>query len=488
MNAALVRLYSENRPAIWTIAAFSALRLAVAGTFGLGTDEAHYVLYARFLDLSYFDHPPLVGWTHALFYYTLGTNEFLARLPAIILFAVTSFLCYRFVFSVSGEKPALYGVAALNVSFLLSGLGLMLLPESLLLPVVFALIFTIRRLERSPDLKNFVLVGLFLGLAGLAKYTAILFVPALAVYGMIRKRYDILLNTRLLVSAAVALVVISPVLYWNFQNDFVSFSFQSGHVTGEHTLRIAALLKSLSAQFGAYSPPLFCLAFYGLYKALRSQSGALLLTAILGCSVLVFFLYSSLYKFSLPHWSAVFYALFIPLGTAFLAQSPLRMKRGILLFSLGFSIVIAVLLQAELAVKAIRFPDYKSPFRGAYGITDMLDRANEILKEDPSPAKALGVTNWTETSRTLYYNRPFGTKVFLIGDGVERYSRWITDSPLGSDILFLNSHFFNKDIGREMKCRQVEDAGHYDILLHGGKVDTFDFVWCRSFGGMNPAQ
>jgi 4-amino-4-deoxy-L-arabinose transferase-like glycosyltransferase len=488
MNAALVRLYSENRPAVWIIAAFSALRLAVAGTFGLGTDEAHYVLYARFLDLSYFDHPPLVGWTHALFYYTLGTNEFLARLPAILLFAITSFLCYRFVFSVSGEKPALYSVAALNGSFLLSGLGLMLLPESLLLPVAFGLIFTVRRLERSPDMKNFVLVGLFLGLAGLAKYTAILFVPALAVYGLIRKRYNILFNPLLLVSAVVALAVISPVLYWNFQNDFVSFSFQSGHVTGERTLHLAALLKSLTAQFGAYSPPLFCLAFYGLYKALRSRSDALLLTALLGCSVLVFFLYSSLYKFSLPHWSAVFYALFIPLGTAFLAESPARMKRGILVFSLGFSIVIAVLLQAELAVKAFRFPDYQSPFRGAYGITEMLKRANDILASDPSPSKGIGVTNWTETSRTLYYNRLFGTKVFLIGDGVERYSRWITDSPQGLDILFLNSHFFNKDIGNEMKCRQVEDAGHYDILLHGGKVDTFDFVWCRSFGGMKPAQ
>ncbi|HXY62589.1 MAG TPA: hypothetical protein VEJ22_06615, partial [Nitrospirota bacterium] len=88
----LTRLHDENREALWIIAAFTILRLAVAPTFGLGTDEAHYVLYARFLDLSYFDHPPLVGWTHALFYYTLGTNEFLARFPAILLFVVTSFL------------------------------------------------------------------------------------------------------------------------------------------------------------------------------------------------------------------------------------------------------------------------------------------------------------------------------------------------------------------------------------------------------------
>ena len=29
---------------------------------GLSVDEAHYALYAQYLALSYFDHPPLVGW------------------------------------------------------------------------------------------------------------------------------------------------------------------------------------------------------------------------------------------------------------------------------------------------------------------------------------------------------------------------------------------------------------------------------------------
>ncbi len=481
----LARIYHENRTVVWIIALFSAIRLAVAATFGLGTDEAHYVLYARYLDLSYFDHPPLVGWTHALFYYTLGTNEFLARLPAVLLFAVTSFLCYRFTFSVGGEKPALYATVALNSSFLLSGLGLMLLPESLLLPIVFALLYTVRRLERSPDLRNFVLLGLLLGLAGLAKYTAVLFVPAIIVYGLLKKRYDILLNPRLLATAVVALVVIAPVLYWNYQHDFASFRFQSGHVVGEDAPHVMLLLKGLAAQFGAYSPPLFCLAFYGLYKALRSRSDTMLLTALLGCSVLLFFLYSSLFKFPLPHWSAVFYALFIPVGIVFLDKSSTRMKQGILVVSLGFSILAAVLLQAELAVKAFRFPDYKSPFRDVYGLPDVLKRANTILAEDPSSDKALAVTHWTAVSRTLYYDLPYGSRLFLIAPKTERFSNWLAGSPLGSDVLFMNSHFYHRDIGREMKCREVQHAGSMDIILNNGKVDTYDFVWCKSYGGIN---
>jgi 4-amino-4-deoxy-L-arabinose transferase-like glycosyltransferase len=487
MNS-IARAYHTNRAAIWLIAAFTAVRLVVAPTFGLGTDEAHYVLYAKFLALSYFDHPPLVGWTQALFYYTLGTNEFLARLPAIILFSLTSFLCYRFTLLAGGERRALFATAALNGSFLLSGLGLMLLPESLLLPLVFALIYAVRRLERSQAAANFVLLGLLLGLAGLADYTAILFVPAIALYGLVKKRYDVLFNPRLLLSAAVAFVIITPVLYWNILNDFVSFRYQTGHVVGGHSPGFRTLLHSLVLQFGAYSPPLFCLAFYGLYKSLRSRSDTLLLPSLIGCSVFVFFLYSSLYKLVLPHWPAIFYEIFIPLGVVMMDKGLVRVKRGIVLFSLSFSITVALLLQAELAVKAFRFPDYKSPFSDVYGLRDVLRRANDIMATDASSDKALAVTNWTDVSRTLYYNLPFGNKVFLINKHDQRFSRWITDSPLGSDILFINNHFHRCDVGREMKCREVRKAGRMDILLHDSKVDTFDFVWCRSFGGVKAGR
>jgi len=487
MNA-VTRAYHENRAAIWLIAAFTAVRLAVAPAFGLGTDEAQYVLYAKFLALSYFDHPPLVGWTQALLYYTFGTNAFLVRLPAILLFSVTSFLCYRFTLLLGGEKPALLATAALNGSFLLSGLGLMLLPESLLLPLAFALIFTVRRLERAPDMVSFILLGLALGLAGLAKYTAVLLVPALILYGVIQKRYDILFNPRLLISAVVALIIVTPVIYWNIQNDFVSFRYQTGHVLGSRSPDLGIFFGSLAAQFGAYSPPLFCLAFYGLYALLRSRNDTLLLPALIGGSVLVFFLYSSLFTFTLPHWPAVFYAICIPLGVVMMDKGPVHVKRTILIFSLGFSIIVVLLLQAELAIKAFRFPDYRSPFRTIYGLKDVLRRANDILARDPSSDKALAVTNWTDVSRALYYNLPFGSTVFLIDKHDERYSRWITGSPLGLDILFLNNHFHPRDVHAEMKCREVRDAGRMDIMLRGGKVDTVDFVWCRSFGGLKSAK
>ncbi len=40
-----------------------ALHFVLGANLGLSVDEAHYALYAAHPDWSYFDHPPLVGWS-----------------------------------------------------------------------------------------------------------------------------------------------------------------------------------------------------------------------------------------------------------------------------------------------------------------------------------------------------------------------------------------------------------------------------------------
>ena len=44
------------------LASAFVLHYVLGAAVGLSVDEAHYALYATHLALSYFDHPPLVGW------------------------------------------------------------------------------------------------------------------------------------------------------------------------------------------------------------------------------------------------------------------------------------------------------------------------------------------------------------------------------------------------------------------------------------------
>lgn len=465
---------------------FTIIRLIVAPFFGLGVDEAHYALYAQYLDFSYVDHPPLVGWVHALIYYTLGTNEFLVRLPAILIFAATSYCAYLFMIHITqSAKAALLAVLALNCSFMLNALGLMLLPDSLLLLLVFLLIFTAGRIVRKNKPRDYILLGIILGLMGLTKYTAILLVPPLIIFFLLKKRYDIIFSPYMFLAALIALVMIIPVIYWNYLHDFISFRYQGSHVFGTLAGSVANFAGSIAAQFGAYSPFLFLVAFYGFFKSLRSSDDYLRLAVLSGGIIMLFFLLTSFSERTLPHWPGIFYLLFIPVGTYNLFIAPQKWKKNFLFFSIGFSLVLTLFAYTELAGKFFTFPDYKSPFRDIYGYHAIAKEAHDLLKKNLSAKfKAIAVSNWTMGSRTMYYGRAYGNRVFVIDDRKDQFDVWEKNDPLGYDLLFLNTRFHQLNIERHVCCDRVEYAGKTDLLLNGSKVDTIEYVWCHNYQGV----
>jgi 4-amino-4-deoxy-L-arabinose transferase-like glycosyltransferase len=460
----------------------------VAPFFGLGVDEAHYVLYAKYLDLSYVDHPPLVGWVHVPFFYLLGTNEFLARLPAILIFAVTSYCAYLFVLKVTRSiQLSLWAVLALNCSFMLNALGLMLLPDSLLLLFVFLLIFTAEKITRENKPLDFILLGILLGLMGLTKYTSILLVPPLIIFFVLKKRYDIIFSRYMFLAAFIALILITPVIYWNVTHDFISFRYQGSHVFGSLATSFSRFFESLAAQFGAYNPLLFIIAFYGFFQVLRTRDNYLRLAVLFGGTILLFFLLTSFYERTLPHWPAVFYLLFIPVGTYNLVTAREKWKKYFLNFSIGLSFILTLFVYAELAGKYFTFPDYKSPFRDIYGFPEITKQADELIKNNLSAApKAIAVTNWTMGSRMMYYSLSYKTEVFVIDNRKDQFDVWQKKSPIGYDLLFLNTYFQNLNIEKDAYCERVEAVAQIDLILRKAKVDTVEFVWCRNYGGAKP--
>ncbi len=464
------------------LAAVTLLRLLVIGRFGLGVDEAHYVLYGLYPALSYFDHPPLVGWTEMLFTHLMGVNEFAARVPAVIVGAAATAMVYFWLIRLFGSRRlAFWGAVALNASFLFNALFMMLMPDTLLYLLVIPVMTTALRIEESDTFRNWLVLGVLLGLAGLAKYTAFLFVVALALYFAYRRRWDLFLTPKMLPAVAVAGIIVSPVLIWNAEHDWISFAFQSAHVSGGRHIDLNAFGQSLAAQLGAYSPFLFPVAFYGLWRALKSRENApLLLTGIFGAVVIAFFTYNSLYARALPHWTSLFYLLFIPVGTAFLLQKSGFWKKYVYA-AVALSGAITLLLYAELRFKFLPFPDYKSVHRDLYGWDTIMEHASGHITDKAHQAAA--VTNWSLASRAIYYARPYGIDTFLIDGRYDQFDLWQHGTPEGKDLLFITTHDFRKNIEKSMRCDRVEEAETFDIELHGHKVNTVTLTWCRNFGG-----
>jgi len=84
-------------------------------------------------------------------------------------------------------------------------------------------------------------------------------------------------------------------------------------------------------------------------------------------------------------------------------------------------------------------------------------------------------------SRTMYYNLPYKNEVFVMDGRQDQFDVWQKKSPFGYDLLFLNTHFNNLDIGKEVVCEGIDVAGKTDILINGAKVDTVEFVWCHNY-------
>ena len=333
------------------------------------------------------------------------------------------------------------------------------------------------------------MLGLLLGLAGLAKYTAVLFLPPLLVYLLLKRRYDLLYAPGMFVAAGITLVVISPVLVWNIQNDFISFHYQGGHVLAATAPSAKSFLVSLLAQFGAYSPPLFLVAFYGLYRSARETDDRIRLAALFGVTILLFFFYSSLYERTLPHWLSLFYLLFIPVGAHFLLGSGRRRQMNAFYFSVGFSLTLTLFLAAALPAKWFTFPDYRSPFRDIVGYELIAREGDALLRRGPAGRegegrRALAVTNWTMGSRMIYYSLPYGREVFVLDNRLDQFDVWQPAAPLGYDLLFVKTHFHGLDICPAYRCTACEVAGKLDIVLNGGKVDSVEFVWCRNYQGI----
>src|SRR5512139_3734300 len=71
-----------DRLALAIVAAATLFHVGYAGLLALSPQEAYYWTWSRRLDLSYFDHPPLVAWTIRAATELFGSSERAIRLAA----------------------------------------------------------------------------------------------------------------------------------------------------------------------------------------------------------------------------------------------------------------------------------------------------------------------------------------------------------------------------------------------------------------------
>jgi hypothetical protein len=80
---------------------------------------------------------------------------------------------------------------------------------------------------KDENIKWLYIIGIIAGLGALSKYIMILFYFSMFLYFILNSKHTLYLkDIRFYISGLISLIIFSPVLYWNYKNEWISFKFQ----------------------------------------------------------------------------------------------------------------------------------------------------------------------------------------------------------------------------------------------------------------------
>ncbi|HEY0664660.1 MAG TPA: glycosyltransferase family 39 protein [Gallionella sp.] len=466
----------------------SLLRLAASVNIGLGTDEAHYALYGLHLDSSYYDHPPMIGWLQAIVL-QFSDSDLAMRIMPTLLFAATALVLHRVTVTLfPAESPWLgfISVALLQSGVMFQLIGLSMLPDGPLLLLGLVTLLVLHGVLNHGRLRDWLWLGLLLGLAGLSKYTAITLV--FTVLLALRPR-GIILALRSAgpwLAMLAALLAIMPVLYWNYSHGWISFVYQLHHGTGNPDWILQKFALSQLAQLLAYGPGIVVFGLVALAVSAREwrEQGVWLCLA-LAVPVLVLFGWNSGYQMTLPHWVSLGWAGAIPLVARWLQYNwERRWLRVSTAVSAAYALLLGALIFSEFFMPWLPFKDNGNPLRDLYGWEQAARRAGELRDEiaaTPGTAPLLFTENWTYASRLAWYGRP--SPVQVLDTRYDQFDIWFGSPQNGARGILV--------IWPEPKLPPATGgAGQFGactlrdtlpINSNGHLVSTFSFYACDEF-------
>lgn len=449
---------------VWLLILSTLIRGFLAAYLEFGNDEVYYWTYALYPDYSHFDHPPMVGWVIQVFSLNLLLeHEFFIRLSAVVLGTVNTWMIFIIGARLKNKLTGLYAAILFTASiycFVIA--GTFILPDT---PQVFFWLLSILFLtnvffsNHKQSKKNIylILAGITIGLGMLSKYTTIFLWAGTMIYILFYDR-QWLKRSDLYISILSSVILFLPVINWNILNDWISFTYQGERANlFASGININSFLREMAGQI-LYNNPvnvaLIILALFAITMKKRilssNRNKFLLLTSV---PLILTFLFVSLFRGTLPHWSSPGYLGLIILAAAFLTE---RKSKFILPLRLQVSVVL-LLLVLVLGTGQIK---------GGWLLYDGSDDPRTLGRKDVSldmygwrqlgkkyKSNGLPIVShrWFPAANLDYYvAKPNGLKVLAIGDlsSIHKYA-WINKErggfQEGMDVMYLTMSRDYKD-------------------------------------------
>lgn len=471
------------------VAASTLLRLAAGASIGLSTDEAHYALYGLHLDWSYFDHPSMVGWLQALAL-QFSSSSLALRLIPVLLFSGASLVLYRLTLTLFPHESPWLGftsVALLQSGLMFQLIGLSMLPDSPLLLLGLLSLLALHGAVTQGKLRYWLWLGLWLGLAGLSKYTAITLVFSVLLALAFSRQWRQLRTPGPWLAMLLGFLLIMPVLYWNYRHEWISFLYQLHHGTANPIWKIGRVVVSQLAQLIVYGPAIYLFGLLALVASLREwrEPGVQICLALV-LPVLLLFGWNSGYEMTLPHWVSLGWIGLLPLLARWLHRV-WRHKRWVrvgIWISGVYAVLFVVLVFSEFLSPWLPFPDNSNPLRDLYGWEQAAHRAEELrtgLATTAGVPAQLFIENWTQASRLAWYARPLPVQV--LDTRFDQFDLWFGSPQNGArGILVLWPEAEARPVtGGENKFARCTLLEQMPVKARSHLISTFSFYACDDF-------
>jgi 4-amino-4-deoxy-L-arabinose transferase-like glycosyltransferase/membrane-associated phospholipid phosphatase len=372
-----------------------------SGTIDLEKDEAYQWLWSKHLALSYYSKPPGIALIQFASTSLWGDTEFGVRFCSPLFAAILSVMVLRFFAREVSARAGFWLLLIVTAAPLL-GIGtiLMTIDPPMVLCWMWALVAGWRAAQPDGQTRDWLVVGLAMGLGFLCKYTAacqmVCWVIFFALWPAARAH---LRRPGPWLALLIFLVCTTPVIIWNAQHGWITVHHVAGNAglgsPWKPTIRYFG--DFLFAEAGLLNPVFFIGALWAMF-AFWKRRRARPLWLYFFCMGAPVFLGYWLYSFHsriLPNWIA---PAVVPMFCLMVAYWDERQRAGSRLvkpflatgLALGF-FAVAILFQSNLIGKVAGqlLPGEKDPLRRVRAwkqTTALVEGEREKLEARGKPA------------------------------------------------------------------------------------------------------
>ena len=451
----------------WRVLAIAAtgfmliLRFLYLGSTELIPDEAYYWNYKEHLSIGYLDHPPMIAWLIWLGTSLFGDNEFGVRIFSYVCGIATLYFIFRLSDLLFDKTSAYISLLLTSTIPFAVATGFLATTDALQVTLWAACLYFIAKIVLKNSSVSWISLGICIGLGMLSRYSMALIALSVVIFICVNQPSRQWWKQPILyVAGIISLLLFTPTIYWNAQNEWSSFLFQTTRRLDRATefsthYLLVHLLILLS--------PFIFLFILNAYKNLspllsekikhasdlKTYQHFFLIFTLIPLSVYVYF---SLTHYPRFHWTAPIWLIAIPLMSYALSPNSNFVNKVLFTkLTLYSAAVLCLIYGGLLHYAALGLPittntHVTNHYFWKQAAEELSIIEKQITQETGQKPLIVGLSKWSIASSLRFYDTDKQVDNIVSRNAVGRtasmYEQWTTPNKWdGHPVIFIA---FNK--------------------------------------------